>query len=112
MFLWVFYNGSKYVYHVIIKKLIVQENLIVQKKTVKNKKIFFNKKEVKRIDEIGKENNHILTIAIYCNLLKFLLKEFKKLNAKMNTIIKNVTRVELNKKIASLVLNTQMLKMI
>ena len=41
-----------------------------------------------------------------------LAEEILKLNANMDTIIKNVVRVELNTKIVSTVLNTQMLKMI
>ena len=41
-----------------------------------------------------------------------LAEEILKLNANMDTIIKNVVRVELNTKIVSAVLNTQMLKMI
>ena len=41
-----------------------------------------------------------------------LAEEILKLNANMDTIIKNVVRVELNTKIVSAVLNIQMLKMI
>ena len=50
--------------------------------------------------------------AHYQILLIILLKEFKKLNAKMNTIIKHAKCVELSTKIVSVVLNTQTLKMI
>ena len=45
-------------------------------------------------------------------LLIILLKEFIKLNANMNMIIKNVKPVELTTKIVSVVLNTQTLKII
>ena len=50
--------------------------------------------------------------AHYQILLVILLKEFIKLNVKMNLIINNVKRVELNTKIATDFLNTQTLKMI
>ena len=45
-------------------------------------------------------------------LLIILLKEFIKLNANMNMIIKNVKPVELTAKIVSVILNTQTLKII
>ena len=41
-----------------------------------------------------------------------LLKEFKHFNVKMNSIIKNVKRVESNTKITSPIVNIQTLKMI
>ena len=50
--------------------------------------------------------------AHYQILLIILLNELVKLNVNMDIMIKNVKRVELNKKIGSAVSNTQMLKMI
>ena len=49
--------------------------------------------------------------AHYQILLMILLKEFVKLNANMDVIIKNVKRLELNTKVMSAALNTQILKM-
>ena len=43
------------------------------------------------------------------NLIKILLKQFRKLNFNMDMIIKNVKLVELNTRNASLVFNTQAL---
>ena len=48
--------------------------------------------------------------APYKILLIILLKEFIKLNVKMDIIIKNTKQVELNTKIATAFLNTQALK--
>ena len=53
-----------------------------------------------------------LWLGRYQIFVRTLLKEFVKLNANMNTIIKNVKFEELNTKIATVFLNTQTLKMI
>ena len=50
--------------------------------------------------------------ADYQILSIIVLKEFIKLNLKMNMVIKHVKRVELNAKIVSAFLNAQTLKMI
>ena len=46
------------------------------------------------------------------NLVNIFLKEFIELNVNSDTMIKNVKRVELNISIATVFLNTQILKMI
>ena len=49
--------------------------------------------------------------AHYQILLIILLEDFIKLNANMDVIIKNTKRLELNTKVMSAALNTQILKM-
>ena len=126
----VFHNGSNYDYHFIIKELTkgseVEFNCL-EENTGKCKTFSFPiTKEVKRIDKNSDTTktissylaNYNLLIAQdlwqahYQILLIILLKEFTKLNANVDMIIKNMKLAELNTNTASAALNTQTFKMI
>ena len=71
----------------------------------------------KKLQKIYLTNYNLLIAQDLCQahyqiLLIILVNELVKLNVNMDIMIKNVKRVELNKKIGSAVSNTQMLKMI
>ena len=71
----------------------------------------------KKLQKLYLTNYNLLIAQDLCQahyqiLLIILVNELVKLNVNMDIMIKNVKRVELNKKIGSAVLNTQMLKMI
>ena len=118
----VFYNGSNYESHLIIKeqaKNFKEEFIYLGYSTEKYKTFSFPMiKEVKRIDKNGKQiskniyyNYNLLIENVwqihYRILLILLLKEFTKLNANMDIIIKNSKRMELNTKIVSALLDTK-----
>ena len=112
----VFHNGSNYNYHFIIKELAEELKKITCLENTE-KYIPFTvpiEKEDRRIDKYGEE-------IIYCNLLieqnlwqvhYQIFTEFIELNVNMDLMIKNVKLVELNISIATVFLNTQILKMI
>ena len=71
----------------------------------------------KKLQKLYLTNYNLLIAQDLCQahyqiLLIILVNELVKLNVNMDIMIKNVKRVELNKKIGSAVSNTQMLKMI
>ena len=71
----------------------------------------------KKLQKIYLTNYNLLIAQDLCQahyqiLLIILVNELVKLNVNMDIMIKNVKRVELNKKIGSAVSNTQMVKMI
>ena len=93
--------------------LIIQVNLQFQQK----KKIKELIKREKRPQKPYLTDYKLLTVqefwqAHYQILLIILLKEFKKLNVKINMIIKNAKRTELHTSITTVLLNTQTLEMI
>ena len=104
----------------------MKENLIAWEKILENRKPFQfqSQKKLKELVKLEKKlqklylTNYNLLIAQdlcqahYQILLIILVNELVKLNVNMDIMIKNVKRVELNKKIGSAVSNTQMLKMI
>ena len=104
----------------------MKENLIAWEKILENRKPFQfqQRKKLKELVKMEKKlqklylTNYNLLIAQdlcqahYQVLLIILLDELVELNVNMDIIIKNVKCVELNRKIVSVVSNTQMLKMI
>ena len=104
----------------------MKENLIAWEKILENRKPFQfqSQKKLKEPVKLEKKlqklylTNYNLLIAQdlcqahYQILLIILLGELVKLNVNMGIIIKNVKRVELNRKIVSAASNTQMLQMI
>ena len=104
----------------------MKENLIAWEKILENRKPFKfqSQKKLKELVKLEKKlqklylTNYNLLIAqdlcqAHCKiLLIILLGELVKLNVNMGIIIKNVKRVELNRKIVSAASNTQMLQMI
>ena len=126
-----FHNRSNYNYHFIIQELAKEfesefnclgENTETYKtfsvpitRRVKKKKLKELVKVQKKLQKPQPTDYNLLIAknlwqAHYQILLIILLKELIKLNANMDMVAKNVKRVGLNTRIASAVLNTQILK--
>ena len=122
----VFNNGSKFNYHFIINKLAEEFEKQVTCLGENTEKYITSSVPIeKAITRVNKNaNNHkncILQIAIYwqhkisgnCQILSMIsLKEFRKLNVNMDTIIKNLKLAELNTESVSASLNAKLLKVI